>query len=155
MYFDVDAGLFVYLKNVRVADPRFSLSGANELKIFLAKKPEEPATDPKAAPKADKPSGIGLNAKFGDVERIVATGAVRILQKQPEAGKEPVEASGAIFTYQPEAGEIVLSGGFPWVRQGASFMRALEPNLILRIQKNGSFVTEGNWDMGGNLNPNP
>jgi lipopolysaccharide export system protein LptA len=148
MYFDADAGLFVYLKNVRVADPRFSLSGANELKIFLAKKPEEPA----AGKTADKEPSMALGAKFGDVERIVATGAVRILQKQPEAGKQPVEASGAIFTYHTQTGEIVLTGGYPWVRQGTTFMRANQPNLSLRIQKNGSFVTEGNWDMGGNLN---
>jgi hypothetical protein len=30
-------------------------------------------------------------------------------------------------------------------------MRAKQPNLTLRIQKSGSFVTEGNWDMGGSL----
>ena len=30
-------------------------------------------------------------------------------------------------------------------------MRAKQPNLNLRILKTGSFVTEGNWDMGGNL----
>ena len=149
MYFDADGGVFVYLKNVRVADPRFALSGASELKVFLGRKPEKSPEKPAAS--AEKPA-IGLGAKFGDVERIVATGAVRILQKQPEAGKEPVEASGAIFTYHPESGEIVLSGGYPWVKQGTSFMRAKQPNLSLRIQKNGSFVTEGNWDMGGTLN---
>ena len=148
MYFDADEGVFVYLKNVRVADPRFALSGANELKVFLGKKP---AADPQKTASPENPA-TGLGAKFGDVERIVATGAVRILQKQVEAGKEPVEASGAIFTYRLESGEIVLSGGYPWVKQGSTFMRAKEPNLILRVFKNGSFVTEGNWDMGGNLN---
>jgi lipopolysaccharide export system protein LptA len=147
MYFNSNEGVFVYIKNVRVADPRFSLSGAAELKIFLGKKPEEKPQKP--AP--DGKPAIGLGAKFGDVERIVATGAVRILQKQPGAGKEPVEASGAIFTYHPKTGEIVLTGGYPWVRQGANFMRANEANLSLRIQKDGSFVTEGNWDMGGKL----
>ncbi len=147
MYFNSDEGVFVYLKNVRVADPRFALSGANELKIFLGKKPEK---KPEKTTPDGKPA-IGLGAKFGDVEKIVATGAVRILQKQPEAGKEPVEASGAIFTYHPKTGEIVLTGGYPWVKQGANFMRANDPNLSLRIQKNGSFVTEGNWDMGGKL----
>ncbi|MFZ9936237.1 MAG: hypothetical protein ACO3JG_04180 [Luteolibacter sp.] len=150
MYFDADAGLFVYLKNVRVDDPRFALSGANELKIFLAKKP---------APPGDKKQGQDDNSAFGsgfgEVERVVATGAVRILQKQPQPGKEPVEASGAIFTYHPKTGEIVLTGGYPWVKQGANFMRAREPGLTLRIQKNGSFVAEGNWDMGGRLNQKP
>jgi len=149
MYFDSDAGVFVYLKNVRVTDPRFDLSGAAELKVFLSRKPEQ---KPDKKPEPEGKPAMGMGAKFGDVERIVATGAVRILQKQPEPGKEPVEASGAIFTYRPKVGEIVLTGGYPWVRQGSSFMRANQPNLSLRIQKNGSFITEGNWNMGGKLN---
>jgi hypothetical protein len=166
----------VYLKNVRVTDPRFILSGANELKIFLGKKPatapkkpaaspekpaaspEKPAASPeKPAASREKPAkkdplGSGPGAKFDDVERIVASGAVRILQKATEAGKEPVEASGAICTYHPKTGQIILSGGYPWVKQGATFMRAEQPNLILRILKTGSFVTEGKWVMGGPLN---
>ncbi len=168
MYFDADKGVFVYLKNVRVTDPRFSLSGANELKIFLTQKPatkpaankpgadkpgaDKPATD---KPGAKEPAGLGLGAKFGDVDRIIATGAVRIQQKNVADDKPPVEASGAIFTYQPKTGQIVLSGGYPWVKQGTTFMRAKQPNLTLRIQKSGSFVTEGNWDMGGSLESKP
>lgn len=149
MYFDVDQGVFVYLKNVHVTDPRFSLSGANELKIFLTQKPaNKPTTD---KPAAKEPAGMGLGAKFGDVDRIIATGAVRILQKNVADTKAPVEASGAIFTYHAKTGQILLSGGYPWVKQGTTFMRAKQPNLTLRIQKNGSFVTEGNWDMGGSL----
>ncbi len=172
MYFDADKGVFVYLKNVKVKDPRFDLSGANELKIFLSpksadKKPgtaEDPKKSPNVEEGAKKPDSkenpkensgdMNLSGKFGDVERIIATGAVRILQKDVEKGKLPVEASGAIFTYRPATGLILLSGGYPWVKQGNTFMRAKEPNLTLRIEKSGSFVTEGNWDMGGNLNDN-
>jgi hypothetical protein len=44
---------------------------------------------------------------------------------------------------------MILSGGYPWVKQGATFMRAEQPNLNLRILKSGSFVTEGKWVMGG------
>ena len=164
MYFDSENGLFVYLGNVTVNDPRFELTGADELKIFLEKKPansaatspapESPASSPENAdaPKssADKPTPKG--PRFGDVERIVASGAVRILQKQPQPGKEPVEASGGLFTFHPKSGEIILTGRYPWVKQGTTYMRAKEPNLILRIQKSGSFVTEGNWDMGGTFN---
>ncbi len=152
MYFDADQGVFVYLKNVHVTDPRFSLSGANELKIFLTQKPAtaKPAAD---KPAAKEPAGLGIGAKLGDVDRIIATGAVRILQKNVADAKAPVEASGAIFTYHAKTGQILLSGGYPWVKQGTTFMRAKEPNLTLRIQKNGSFVTEGNWDMGGSLEP--
>jgi len=162
MYFDADNGVLVYLKNVRVTDPRFDLSGANEMKVFLSKKPETPGKPGENTNKpsrastttTDESSGkdkLGLGAKFGDVDRIVATGAVRVLQKEVEPGKQPVEASGAIFTYHPKDGQIILSGGYPWVKQGTSFMRAKEPQLVLRIQKTGAFVTEGNWEMGGRI----
>jgi len=148
MYFDADDGVFVYRRNVVVKDPRFDLSGANELKVFLGKKPDEKTRENASQKSAD---GKGVGARFGDVERIVATGAVRVLQKQIEPGKLPVEASGAIFTYHPKTGNIHLQGGYPWVKQGTSFMRAKEPNLILRIKKDGSFVTEGRWDMRGKV----
>lgn len=165
MYFDSENGLFVYLGNVTVKDPRFELTGADELKIFLEKKPANsaaatPAPDSPVSTPADASPTPDSSAKatpkgprFGDVDRIVASGAVRIIQKQPQPGKEPVEASGGLFTFHPKSGEIILTGRYPWVRQGTTYMRAKEPNLILRIQKSGSFVTEGNWDMGGRLNP--
>ena len=47
---------------------------------------------------------------------------------------------------------MILSGGYPWFTQGATYMRAKEPNLILRLFPNtGSFRTEGNWESGGNI----
>lgn len=146
MYFDPDGGVFVFLNNVRVEDPRFQLGGANELKIFVAGEDGE-----KPEPDAKQPDGLGIEAKFGKVERIVATGAVKILQRGVEGGKEPVEASGALFVFRPETGLIDISGGYPWVRQGASYMRATEPNLHLRIHRDGRAVTEGRWEMGGRL----
>ena len=159
MYFDADAGVLVYLKNVTVKDPRYDLTGADELKIFFAKKPveEKPLAKPDIAP-PDKTTespdaGIGgdLGAKFGDVERIVATGAVRLDQKAVE-GKEPIKASGRIFTYNLKEDRILLSGGFPWFTQGTTYMRAMQPDLTLQLfPKTGSFVTEGNWQMGGDL----
>lgn len=150
MYFDTEKGVFVYLKNVRVSDPRFSLTGADKLEIRLEKKPENP--DKKlATPPEKEAKGLGMGAKFGNVQSIVATGAVRITQKATEPGKEPVQASGAIFTYHPETGNIAISGGYPWVLQGSTFMRAKSPNLTLHIEKSGSFRTEGEWEMGGNL----
>ena len=159
MHFDADAGVLVYLKNVTVKDPRYDLTGADELKIFFAKKPVEeklPAKPDKAPPDKTTESpeaGIGsdFGAKFGDVERIVATGAVRLDQRAVE-GKEPIKASGRIFTYNLKEDRILLSGGFPWFTQGTTYMRAMQPDLTLQLfPKTGSFVTEGNWQMGGDL----
>ncbi len=151
MYFDPDEGVLVYLKNVTVKDPRFNLSGANELKIFFGKKPAKDEKKDQPEPKKDK-SRDGLGAGFGEVEKIVATGAVLIEQKPEAADKEPIKASGAIFSYNLKADQIIIQGGFPWVLQGTTYMRAKEANLILRISpKAGNFITEGNWEMGGNL----
>ncbi|MCP5532529.1 MAG: hypothetical protein H7A48_05100 [Akkermansiaceae bacterium] len=144
MYFDPDEGVFVFLGNVRVEDPRFQLSGANELKIFVETEEKKPETKKEG-------NGLGIEAKFGKVERIVATGAVRILQRGTEGGKQPVEASGALFVYRPETGVIDISGGYPWVKQGTSYLRAKQPNLHLRIHKDGRAVTEGDWEMGGRI----
>ena len=162
MYFDADAGVLVYLKNVVVKDPRYDLSGADELKIFFAKKPveakpAESATEsaspapPDAKTNAKSPLGGDIGEKFGDVERIVATGAVRIDQK-PVAGKEAIKASGRVFTYHLKEDRIILSGGYPWFTQGTTYMRAKKPNLTLQLfPKTGSFNTQGEWEMGGNL----
>lgn len=151
MYFDAEQGLLVYLKDVGVKDPRYTLSGADILKIYMGKAEKKGADtsnkkDPDGGPVPD------MGGNFDSVEKIVATGAVRILQRAVKKGKQPVEASGAVFSYHPATGDILLSGGYPWVKQGDFFARAKEPNLTLRMKKDGSFVTEGNWEMGGRLN---
>ena len=158
MYFDADAGVLVYLKNVKVNSPDYDLSGANELKIFFGKKP---AKEPKAGEtadekKADEKAKNGLEnmgANIGDVERVIATGAVLIHQKRAKDGNEPIDASGAIFSYNIKTGQIVISGGYPWFTQGTKYMRALEPNLSLRIdQKTNNAITEGRWEQSFPLN---
>ena len=145
MFFDADEGVLVYLKNVRVTDPRFNLDGADELKIFFDKKP--------GGKKAEAGESVGPTANFGDVKKLIATGAVKILQKGV-GGKDPVEASGGLLTYNIKSGEIIISERFPWVKQGTFYARAKEPNLTLRLLNDGSFSTQGNWEMGGNLNFN-
>lgn len=143
MHFNSKEGVFVYMKNVRVDDPRFKMTGANELKIFLEKLPEEEKKDEK---KDEKNKGdLGIGKKFGKVERVLATGAIQIDQKSVN-GKEPIKASGAIFNYNIKEDLVTVSGGYPWVVQGGIALRAEEPNLMLTIlPKAGEFRTEGKW----------
>lgn len=173
MYFDAEAGVLVYLKNVTVTDPRFTLSGIDELKIFFAKKDpkkpagsdkskdgiKEPAPNDSKKPETDKkdtgkkPEAIGPAANFGDVQKLIATGTVRLVQKGV-GGEEPVEASGGLFVYDVPKGEIIISQRYPWVKKGNFYATAKEPNPTLRILNNGSFYTEGDWTMKGNLKLN-
>ena len=143
MYFDANKGVLVYLKNVTVADPRFSLDGASEIKVFFEKKPDPPGEEPKPDTKPDaKAIPGGMNVKIGDVERVVATGAVHLLQK-PDANNEAIEAAGAIFTYHFKTGEIILSGGKPWVKKGGMISRAKQSNQTIRIIDGKFTFSEG------------
>ena len=153
MYFDSDEGVVVFTKNVKVKNPRFHLSADDQLKVFFAKKPAKEGKNDKLTPeKSSIKSGFG---DFGDPERIVATGAVLFEQMKTDSVKEPIRASGAIFTYNTKEDQVTISGGFPWVIQPPStYLRAMQPNLILRISpKAGRFDTEGRWEMGGKLEP--
>ena len=151
MYFDADEGVLVYLKNVTVKDPRFDLKGADQLKVFFEKKPEDKKPDSKK-PDGKKPKkASGAMTNFGDVSKLIAEGAVVLNQKSVD-GKEPVQASGRVLTYDIPTGEIIIHGGYPWVKQGTYFARAKQPDLTLRLLNSGSFSTQGNWEMGGNLN---
>jgi lipopolysaccharide export system protein LptA len=143
MFFNPVESVFVYLGDVKVDSPQLTLSGANELKIFFAQKEPAPPAAGDEPPDADNPlSG------FGEVDRIVATGAVRI-KATPEDG-EPVEAAGAIFSYNVASEQIVLRGGYPWVsRAKQGNFRAQQPDLTLRVDlKSGEVVTEGHWETG-------
>jgi len=164
MFFDATEGVLVYRGNVTVNDPRFNLSGANELKIFFSKKEPKPG-DPKVAKdgkdtkagKGNSALGGGIGSGIGDVEKIVATGRV-VMDEKPKNGQnaaDVVHASGAVFSYNMKTDEVIISGGYPWFVRGPQRMRALEPNLSLRIRdvktKDPKVNTEGHWEQFFNL----
>jgi len=142
MHYDAGEGVLVYLDGVSLTDPRFSLTGADELKVFFEKPPLD---RPNGADGKPQPAA-GLATKFGRVERIVATGAIHLFQKAAEETKPQIEAGGAIFSFVPQTGRITLTNGYPWVKQGTLNMRAKEPNLTLHIEQSGTFLTEGKWE---------
>lgn len=151
IYFDPDDGVLVYLKNVTIKDPRFTMTGANEVKVFFEKKapdPEKKAPEGKNK-KTDKGIAGDIGKNIGEVERIIATGVLMIDQK-PADGEDPIQASGAVFTYNVKAGVATLSGGFPWVKQGNRFLSSKKADNLLRIYPDEGRVdtTSGGWNMG-------
>jgi lipopolysaccharide export system protein LptA len=145
MYFNPDEGVFVFLRNVRVTDPRLTLTGADELKIFLAKKSADAAADPGGS-EPENSGGIPFAAKLGEVERVVATGNLHMIQRKTADTDEPAEASGSVLTYNIKSGNATLSGGNLWGKRGRIAFVAREPNLTLLVEKSGRLVTEGKWE---------
>lgn len=163
-FFDSPNGLLVFLKNVVVKDPRFSLSGADELKVFFdpkedgktAKAGEKPqdggAVPPAAADPAEAPAGAkpklekvddpGLSAaKFGKPNRIVATGTVVVEYHSGKKDEPPVKASARTVIYDLKKEEFTLRGGSPWVLREGQLSSVPGNDAYIVIQKDGSFVT--------------
>jgi lipopolysaccharide export system protein LptA len=134
LFFDVEKSHVVYLKDVVVKKPDFTLTAGKELKVFLAKKAVKEGEE--------KPDGIGA---FDDIETIVATGGIKVTRKDDKG--QLLTATADTATYDAKSGDIVLRGGFPRVQQGPNFVRALEPGLYVRIYANGKgFFEEGKWE---------
>lgn len=162
-FFDSPNGLLVFLKNVVVKDPRFTLTGADELKVFF-----EPKVDPEAAakgkagdadgkaaepakpdtapagekPKLEKVDDAGLNAaKFGKPVEIIATGTV-VVEYLPEKKDEPpVKASARTVIYNLKTEQFTLRGGSPWVLREGQLSSVPGNDAYIVIKKDGSFVT--------------
>jgi lipopolysaccharide export system protein LptA len=160
-FFDSKNGLLIFLKNVVVRDPRFSLSGADELKVFFD--PKEVPAAAKAAPKPPageqanlppepaKPEGAGApvkeekagiaDAKFGKPNRIIATGTVVVEYQSGKQDDPPVKASARTVIYDLKKEEFILRGGSPWVLREGQLSSVPGNDAYIVIQKDGSFVT--------------
>jgi lipopolysaccharide export system protein LptA len=136
MYLDVDKGQVVYLKDIVVKHPRFTINCAKELKIFLEQT--------EAAAGKPKPSGPDA---FGDIKNIVATGGVKVVRKDDKG--RPLIATAETASHDAKTGDIVLRGGYPMVQQGKNFIRAREAGLYIRIYENGNvYAQPGKWETG-------
>lgn len=156
IYLDPDltptSAVLVYLKGVTVKNPQINLKGANELKVFFERKPDDQTKGKaKPAPKADAAPDLKNEAKkksenlggvnLGDPRKIVATGAVAI-ELPARDGKEAILASASYFSYDLVTGDITLRGGYAWVIQGSTQMRAKDPNAGIYIKKDLTFTTD-------------
>lgn len=160
-FFDSKNGLLIFLKNVVVRDPRFSLTGADELKVFFD--PKEVPAAAKAAPKPPageqanpppepvKPGGAGAlvkeekavigDAKFGKPNRIIATGTVVVEYQSGKQDDPPVKASARTVIYDLKKEQFILRGGSPWVLREGQLSSVPGNDAYIVIEKDGSFVT--------------
>ena len=136
LYLDASEGEIVYLKDIQVVHPKFHVEAEDEMKVFLGKK-------------SGKTSGPEA---FSDIEYIVASGTVRLVQQDPVEGGDPVTATAEHIIVDVKGANILLKGGAPFLGIGDNFLRAGTPDLYMRIYQNGSLFAEpGPWTTTGNL----
>jgi lipopolysaccharide export system protein LptA len=140
IYFDAKDGHIVYLGDIHLADPRFSMSAKKEIKIFLRKK-DNATADQLVGPES-----------WGEVDRVVASGEVTFSRMDPAGLRAPITAKAEHVVFNLRSADVLLKGGSPTIQQGDNALQAGKPDLYLRLYENGSLFAEpGPWTTAGDL----
>ena len=155
--FDGKAATAVFIKNVKIVDPQFTLT-ADKLTAYLKKPSKAPAvpvipgagtptpepTAPTAtATPAPKPQGKADGGASG-LEKAVAEGHVVIIQERTDDKGEVVRYIGraAKAEYVSDKGEMTLSG-WPQIQQGFNNQVATEESTVMIMDRDGHLHTKG------------
>jgi lipopolysaccharide export system protein LptA len=140
IYFDAKDGHIVYLGEIEITEPRFSIFAKDELKVFLRRK-SNPGEEQLEGPEA-----------WSDVDHIVASGEVTLVRNDPGGKRAPVTAKAEHAVFNVRTSDLLLQGGTPAIRQGSNALEAGERDLYLRFYENGSLFAEpGKWTTRGDL----
>lgn len=165
IFFDSESGILVFLEAVEIDHPEFTLTGADEVKVFMEKDEPAAAKPDGEKPEADQPDadqpdeenggeapdkeapkeedGLLGDAEFGDPTRIVATGTVVVERKRLKKGDKAAKASGRQMVMDLKTNELIIRGGQPWIISDTANGRVIDPNGYILINlKSGdaSFV---------------
>jgi len=165
MYFDAATNVIVYTKNIRLDEARFKLACDDQLQIFLKSEPKKadvklgaqgentPAppeakpdeqNNPQAPKKLEAKADGGMlglgGAGISGIERIIATGNVKVTSTDPQGNS--IVASAETAVYEAATGAFILKGGLPQIQRGPSYQRALEPGVYIRYNSQ-----DGNFEM--------
>jgi lipopolysaccharide export system protein LptA len=136
--FDSKLRMAVFLGNVRIDDPEFTLT-SEKLTVYMKKQTLAP--DPKAAP---GPGPAAANGG-GGLEKAIAEGNVVINKIQPDGGGgDPVRYIGkaAKVEYNANTGDAILSG-WPQVQQGINMHVSTEASTVMYLNREGRMRSQG------------
>ena len=143
--FDAKASLAVFIKDVKVNDPQFSLS-ADKLTAYLKKAVKEPVKSGDTALPAPTPEAKSANnSPASGLERAVAEGNVIIVQDRvDEKTGETTHyiGKGAKAEYNAVTGEMTLSG-WPQILQGENNQVATDESTVMIMDRDGHLRTKG------------
>ena len=150
LYFDMEDGVLVFMKNVRIRNPSLSMDCADHLKIYAEfapkkhgdKKPSERKKEKekeKAVEKeGDKPQVAlpnGGNFDYNSIKTVAASGNVRIRYTNKQG--ETSNAQADKITYNAKTGEIILTGA-PVIVTPDAIVKNPNKDGFIRVYPNGS-----------------
>ncbi|MEG1740583.1 MAG: hypothetical protein RR250_04590 [Akkermansia sp.] len=150
-YFDSEAGILVYIKDIKLRGKDVSLDCDNEVKVYLV---PEPAKDKGKDKKEDNKVnvtektedakakiGSNLNMKFKDVKMITADGNV-IANGKNEKGQR-FQAKAQHITVNPLTQEMLMTGGYPSLKDEKNEVQCVDSDGYIRMTKDGKVYIHG------------
>lgn len=145
VYLDSEKGLLVYLKNVHLVHPDFTMDCDNQLKIYLEvdeEKKAKRAKDQAEKKGKEKESGFGnMNMDFSGINTLSADGNIRLTGKDKEG--KPFKANADKLTYNDKTGETILTGNNISVEDAKNKITAIGPGSFIRIYESGDVYIKG------------
>ena len=144
LYFDMEEGVLVFMKNVRVRNPGLSLDCADHLKVyaeFVPKKPgdKKPSDIKKEKGKEGDQTQVALpnggNFDYNSIKTVAASGNVKAsyTNKQGETSNAQAEK----ITYNAKTGEIILTG-VPVIVTPDVIVKNPNKDAFIRVYSNGN-----------------
>lgn len=134
-FFDGNANLLVFLRNVVVEEKRFTLKAAEEIKVFFS------AAPPKEKEEKEKDDNMP-ELSIGDVKTLIATGGVNFTGVDQKGN--PIEATAETASYDEIGKKLILKDGKPtfWLKNGDKQIQMIseDNNGSITIDLSGEFL---------------
>ncbi len=138
-FFDANKSIGVFTGNVRVYSPRFYLE-CDELEVFMKK--SNPDDKKPASPEDDEPPG-GEEDEESNIEKIIARGAMVLIEKHTENGQDIQVGKCKHLTFDG-ATKIVTLRVWPQVQRGPHLQVSKDASTVMTISPKGELNTVGN-----------
>lgn len=137
LYVDLEEKNYVvYIGNVKLRNPDYQLDCTQQLQVYLKegqKKPDEEKEKKEEGGNAFS----NMNFNFDGLKKAVAYGNVIIRYKDEEGNWYQGHAERV--TYNDASGEIVMSGGYPYVKDGKNIIQLQRESGTIRHLNNKTY----------------
>lgn len=142
LYFDMEEGVLVFIKNVRIRNANLSIDCTEHLKIYadMASKPTEEAKATNRPKNTQASFTLPNNGNFNydSIKMIAASGNVKASYTDKEGATSTAQADNV--TYNAKTGEIILTGS-PIIITPDVIVKNPNKDAFIRIYPNGNMYS--------------